>query len=65
MQIQKFSDAMLPSLRGFIEKNRHDLSSINPGDSLTLFISQTQIKGLLKDIYGNNLKLKKVVIKYK
>ena len=56
---------MLPSLAGFLEKNRNDLSSMLPGTSLTVFISQNQIKGLLKDNLGNKRKLKKTVIKFK
>ena len=65
MQIQKFSDAMFPSLTGFLKKNKKDLSEMNPGDTLTFLVSQTQIRGYLKDIYGIKLKLKKVAIKYK
>lgn len=65
MQIQNFSYFMLPSLAGFLKKNRDDLSLMLPGSSLTVFISQNQIKGLLKDNLGNKRKLKKAVIKFK
>ena len=56
---------MLPSLAGFLEKNRNDLSSMLPGSSLTLSISESQINGLLKNKQGVSTKLKKTIIKFK
>lgn len=65
MQIKNFSNYMLPSLAGFFEKNNEYLSSMLPGSSLIVNVTQNQIKGIVKDKVGNKTKLKKAVIKFK
>lgn len=63
MQIKQFSDFMLPSLAGFMVKNRNEFASMLPGTWMKIFISENQIKGLMKDKMGNKTRLRKVIIK--
>jgi hypothetical protein len=65
MQIKSFTDVMLPALHGFIRKNVNDIADLQPGSSLKVFVSNYQIKGIVKNKNGEVLKLKKVGIQYR
>jgi len=63
MKIKTFSDFVIEPLVGFVRKNTGYISTLDSGNVI-ISISQNQISGILKPKNGEEIKLKKVTIKY-